>query len=49
MDYTNFKLLRMLRALDQRLADKSPEQIRKDFDNVMKNVKDREVPHWDKI
>ena len=35
--------------LDQRLADKFPEQIRKDFDNVMEKVKDRDVPDGDKI
>ena len=35
--------------LDQRLADKFSEQIRKDFDNVMEKVKDRDVPDGDKI
>ena len=35
--------------LDQRLADKFPEQIRKDFDNVMEKVKDRDVPDGDKL
>jgi len=41
--------LEALSYLEQRLEGKSARKVRADFDRVLRKVKDREVPEWDRI